>query len=280
MHRPGRGAPPEQQRARRHPDRDKSPQAGTGALWLCPERAAIYPGHMKFALISGTSILHSPHFCTWPERTVETKYGPVVLRVCGDQAVLNRHGAGPAPLPPHRINFRANLAALAELGFADIVSFNSVGSLQPRLAPGTFISCSDYVGLQQGPATYHDDELKGGAPGIANHLVPRVVAALAPEFSIATGQTYVQMRGPRFETKAEIRIIRHWGDVVGMTLAHEADLCTELGLRYNSFGIVDNYANGLEGTSIDFEAFRRHVGDNQSRVNTFIARLLDTLAAA
>ncbi len=233
---------------------------------------------MKVALVSGTSIIHSSLFSAWTERTVETKHGAVTLRERGDKVVLNRHGAGPAPLPPHRINYRANMAALAELGFTDVVSFNSVGSLQPRLAPGAFVSCADYVGLQQGPATYFDDELKGGAPGIANNLVPQIVAALAPEFAVATGQTYVQMRGPRFETKAEIRIIRHWGDVVGMTLAHEADLCTELGLRYNSLGIVDNYANGLEGTAIDFSKFKQQVHGNQERVNRFIARLLEVLA--
>jgi 5'-methylthioadenosine phosphorylase len=217
-------------------------------------------------------------FTTWAERIVETKHGRVALRERGEHVVLNRHGAGPAPLPPHRINHRANLAALAQLGFEDVVSFNSVGSLQARLAPGTFVSCSDYVGLQQGPATYFDDELKGGAPGIANNLVPRLVAGLAPAFVVATGQTYVQMRGPRFETRAEIRVIRHWGDVVGMTLAHEADLCTELGLRYNSLGMVDNYANGLEGTSIDFASFKVHVGNNQARVNGFIARVLEILS--
>ena len=62
-----------------------------------------------------------------------------------------------------------------------------------------------------------------------------------------------------------------------MTLAHEADLCTELGLRYNSFGIVDNYANGLEGTAIDFALFKQHVLHNQERVNRFITRLLETM---
>lgn len=169
------------------------------------------------------------------------------------------------------------MAALADLGFEDVVSFNSVGSLRPELVPGIFVSCADYVGLQQGPATYFDDELKGGAPGIANNLIPQLLAGLAAEFAVATGQTYVQMRGPRFETKAEIRIIRHWGDVVGMTLAHEADLCTELGLRYNSLGIIDNYANGLEGTAIDFALFKQHVHGNQHRVNRFIARVLEIL---
>jgi len=233
---------------------------------------------MKFALVSGTSILHAPMFSTWADRCVETKYGPVALKQRGEQVLLNRHGAGLAPLPPHRINFRANLAALHELGFENVVSFNSVGSLQPKLAPGTFVSCSDYVGLQQGPATYFDDALKGGAPLIANNLVSLVASALAPEFPIERGLTYVQMKGPRFETKAEIRIIRHWGDVVGMTLAHEADLCTELNLCYNSFGIVDNYANGLEGEEIDFAKFKQHVQGNQERVNRFITRLLEVLS--
>lgn len=53
---------------------------------------------------------------------------------------------------------------LADLGFKDVVSLNSVGSLKKDLPPGTFVSCSDYVGLQQGPATFFDAELKGGAP--------------------------------------------------------------------------------------------------------------------
>jgi 5'-methylthioadenosine phosphorylase len=85
------------------------------------------------------------------------------------------------------------------------------------------------------------------------------------------------MRGPRFETKAEVRIIRAWGDVVGMTAAHEADLCVELGLCYNSLALIDNYANGLEGTSIDFEAFRALVRENQARVNRLFTRLLELL---
>jgi 5'-methylthioadenosine phosphorylase len=159
----------------------------------------------------------------------------------------------------------------------DVVSLNSVGSLKRELPPGTFVSCADYVCLQQGPATYFDTELKGGAPVIANNLIPQLIAGLAPEFLIHPGKVYVQMRGPRFETKAEVRIIQHWGDVVGMTAAHEADLCTETGLRYNSLALIDNYANGLEGTEIDFTKFKELVKDNQARVNRLFARMLELL---
>lgn len=190
--------------------------------------------------------------------------------------MINRHGYK-APLPPHAINYRANIRALAELGYTDIVSLNSVGSLKPELPPGTFVSCADYVCFQQGPVTFFDDELRGGAPGIANNLIPKLTAALAPEFKIETGKVYVQMRGPRFETKAEIRVVKDWGDVIGMTAAHEADLCTEAGLNYNSLALIDNYANGLEGTEIDFAKFKDLVKSNQARVNRLFERMLEIL---
>ena len=239
-------------------------------------RPAGVSRRVKVAFISGTSIVNSTLFSSWEVRTVETKHGVVTYKRSGDHVLINRHGYG-FPLPPHAINYRANLAALAELGCADIVSLNSVGSLKPELPPGTFVSCSDYVALQQGPATFFDTELKGGAPVIANNLMPRIIAELAPEFTIHPGKVYVQMRGPRFETKAEVRIIRAWGDVVGMTAAHEADLCVELGLRYNSLALIDNYANGLEGTEIDFARFKELVRDNQAKVNRLFVRLLEIL---
>jgi 5'-methylthioadenosine phosphorylase len=231
---------------------------------------------MKVAFISGTSIVNSTLFSAWDVCTAETPYGSVTYKARGDHALLNRHGYG-FPLPPHSINYRANIRALADLGFKDVVSLNSVGSLKPDIPPGSIVSCSDYVGLQQGPATFFDTELKGGAPGIANNLIPMLVVGLSPEFVIPTGKVYVQMRGPRFETKAEIRVVHTWGDVIGMTAAHEADLCSELGLNYNSLAIIDNYANGLEGTAIDFDRFKELVKTNQQRVNRLFTRMLELL---
>ena len=231
---------------------------------------------MKVAFISGTSIVNSDLFKAWAVKTIETPYGQVTYKTKGDFALINRHGYA-FPLPPHSINYRANIRALADLGYQDIVSLNSVGSLKKELPPGTFVSCGDYVGLQQGPATFFDQELKGGAPAIANNLIPMLISKLAPEFTIHPGKVYVQLRGPRFETKAEIRILQHWGDVVGMTAAHEADLCSELGLRYNSLALIDNYANGLEGTEIDFAKFKELVKDNQAKVNRLFTRLLEIL---
>ncbi len=232
---------------------------------------------MKVAFISGTSIVNSDLFAAWETASVRTAYGEVRYKRRGDFVLINRHGYG-KPLPPHQINYRANIRGLADLGYQDIVSLNSVGSLKPALPPGTLVSCSDYVGLQQGPMTFFDDELRGGTAGIANNLMPRIVAGLAPEFDVQTGKVYVQMRGPRFETRAEVRIVQAWGDVVGMTAAHEADLCGEIGLRYNSLAIIDNFANGLEGTQVDFGNFQELVKSNQRKVNRLFSRLLEILA--
>lgn len=231
---------------------------------------------MKVAFISGTSIVNSNLFAAWEMKTVSTAYGPVAYKTSGEHVLINRHGYA-APLPPHSINYRANIRALADLGCQDIVSVNSVGSLKPELPPGTLVSCSDYVNIQSPPQTFFDDELKGGPAGIANNLIPKIVAELGAELPVQTGKVYVQMRGPRFETKAEIRIVKAWGDVIGMTAAHEADLCSEIGLRYNSFAIIDNFANGLMNEEIDFDKFRALVKANQAKVNRLFVRLLEIL---
>src|SRR5687768_10980771 len=83
---------------------------------------------MKVAFISGTSIVNSTLFSSFNVKTLETKYDQVTYKNRGDFALINRHVYS-FPLPPHSINYRANISALGQLGFKDIVSLNSVGSL-------------------------------------------------------------------------------------------------------------------------------------------------------
>ncbi|TVR51842.1 MAG: purine phosphorylase [Puniceicoccaceae bacterium] len=225
---------------------------------------------MKPALISGTSIAKSGFFSGWETVEVETPHGAVTLLRRGEAVVLNRHGFG-RHLPPHSINHRANIAALKQLGCDTVVSLNSVGSLRPDLPPGSLVSCEDYVSFH--PATYFDDRPMAMAPVLSNALIPALVAA--HEDPILTGKVYIQTRGPRFETRAEVRVLRSWGDVVGMTLAHEADLCQEIGLACNSLCVVDNFAHGLEGAQpLGPEAFRWLVAANQERVDRLLATVM------
>ena len=227
---------------------------------------------MKVGFLSGTSIVRSALFDAWARRMVATPFGTIEVREQDGVILLNRHG--PAGLPPHAINHRANLQALADLGCRDVVAVCSVGSLQPELAPGTVLVCSDYVSFR--PATLTDVDFRALAPGVANNLVPRIVGALP--YPVPTDKVYVQTPGPRFETKAEIRILRGWGDVVGMTAAAEADLCGELGLNYNLLCIVDNFANGAGGPPLSPESFRELVKANQERVDDLFRRLLTLFA--
>jgi 5'-methylthioadenosine phosphorylase len=228
---------------------------------------------MKIAFISGTSIVRSNLFDGWAERIVRTAHGEAVVKTRGDIFVLNRHGFG-APRPPHAINHRANIAALKELGVEEGVSLNSVGSLREDLPPGTIVSCDDYVNLV--PATFFDDTLNSLAPLVPNRLLPRLLENFSEK--VNTGRVYVQMRGPRFETRAEVRVIRHWGDVVGMTMASEADLCQEAGIGYNHFGMIDNYANGITDHVLSDAEFRRLVKLNQEKVNALVTHLLARLS--
>ena len=115
---------------------------------------------MKIAFLSGTSIAKSSLFDDWPTREVETVHGKAIVRSHGDFVLLNRHG--PSYLPPHAINHRANIQALADLGYRDVVALCSVGSLQTELPPGTILSCADYISFR--PCTFSDTELRALGP--------------------------------------------------------------------------------------------------------------------
>jgi 5'-methylthioadenosine phosphorylase len=187
-------------------------------------------------IIGGTSLLYS----TLPDlekKRVDTPFGNAEL-LLGDVALLMRHQQG---LPPHRINFRANMAALALAGADRIIAFGSSGSLNHDIAPGSLVIPTDYVSM-------------GDIPSIHDHAVAHVMPELSPALSqdlrrlipaARLGGTYVQTRGPRFETVAEISILSRFGDLVGMTLASEATLARELSVPFAAICTVDNYANGL-----------------------------------
>jgi len=228
---------------------------------------------MKVAFVSGTSITRSSLFDDWTKEETATLYGVVPFRRCGETVLIHRHGPG-GKTPPHMINHRANVQALADLGFTDVVSLCSVGSLDENLPPGTLVSCNDYVSLC--PATFSDEEGRYEAPLIANNLLPAILES-APH-PLETNKIYVQMRGPRFETPAEVRLIRSWGDVVGMNLASEADLCREAGLNLTALCMIDNFANGIAGESIGGERFRQQVENNQEAVNALFRSMLKTFA--
>ena len=190
------------------------------------------------------------------EEVVATPYGEVTVFV-GDVdgypiACLARHGAPPTPpAPPHRVNFRANVWALADLGCTSIFVGSAVGSVRADIRPPAFCLPDNILDFTHGRATtFHEDTLV--AVDFTYPYCSRLQgivrqATLDVGHEVVTGLVYACMQGPRFESAAEIRMLRTLGaDLVGMTAMPEAALVREKGLCYASLAVVTNLAAGLE----------------------------------
>ncbi|MBO0713664.1 MAG: S-methyl-5'-thioadenosine phosphorylase [Acidimicrobiales bacterium] len=179
--------------------------------------------------------------------------GPLAVGRVGDRAVafLARHGPR-HHLPPHRVNYRANLWALRELGVRRVLAPAAAGSLRPDLHPGELVVCDQLVDRTWGRAdTYFD----GGSVGHVSFADPYCSALGRVLVSSATAPTVVHPRGtvvviqgPRFSTRAESAWFRQAGwDLVNMTQYPEAVLARELGMCYSGLAIITDYDTGLEG---------------------------------
>ncbi|TET70787.1 S-methyl-5'-thioadenosine phosphorylase [Candidatus Bathyarchaeota archaeon] len=161
-------------------------------------------------------------------------------------AFIPRHGKG-HQIPPHRINYRANIWALKELGVRQIVASSAVGSLREDYAPGDFVFTDQFIDRTKGrPDTFYE----GGRLchiSSADPICPQLhdffvghARKLGLRFH-PTG-TYVCVQGPRFSTRAESKLFRQWGaDLVGMTLYPECVLAREAEICYVSVAMVTDY---------------------------------------
>jgi len=205
------------------------------------------------------------------QKIVKTQFGNVLLFVKNKNIFLPRHGKSNS-IPPHGINHRANICALNVLGVETIIAINSVGSLKQSLKPGSIVIPHDYVDFL--PKSFFDFELTSITPELDAHLLKKIKqAAKKVKVLVKTG-VYVQTHGPRFETKAEIAIIKKWGHVVGMTMASEATLAQELGIPYASICTVDNYANGLIKKPLSLDTLKKTQVKTQPKILKIIKELM------
>ncbi len=210
---------------------------------------------LKVAVIGGTGF--GTALAAGVPEIVETEYGPASLTraALGDGRellFLARHGAGHS-LPPHKINHRANIAALRGLGADAVFATTAVGSLRPEIRPGDFVILDDFLDFTKGDiitfygetgGVRHTDFVHPYDPGLREILRETAGIDLAPRVHLRG--TYLCTSGPRYETPAEVRLFGSWGaSVVGMTGAPEAVLCREAGLRYAGVAQATNYGTGL-----------------------------------
>lgn len=208
---------------------------------------------MKYAIIGGTGVYSAGEGRT---TTVETEYGSVevdILNFDGTEvAFISRHGKDHS-IPPHKINYRANMKALFDLGVRYIFGTVAVGSMNEAYAPGDFVIANDFLDFTK---VREHTYFTGGEHGVRhvemsdpyckNMREKLSKMAYEKNVEIAGEGVYVTTEGPRFETAAEIRFMKMvGGDIVGMTNVPEVTLAKELGMCYSAVGIITNWCTGM-----------------------------------
>jgi 5'-methylthioinosine phosphorylase len=200
---------------------------------------------------------------------------------------LPRHGR-PHALPPHRINYRANLWALREAGARAVIGVNAVGGITPAMRPGRLVVPDQIIDYTSSRAhTFFDETVHAGMhvdftrPYTESLRAGLIAAAATLALNLEDGGTYGATQGPRLESAAEIlRLERDGCDVVGMTGMPETGLARELGLGYASLCVVANWAAGKGSGPITGEEMEANLaaamGDAVQLLRAAIPRLAET----
>ena len=207
---------------------------------------------------------------------VSTEFGEASLWLAPSLAFLPRHGVK-NNIPPHRINHQANISALKQLGVSPVIGVNSSGSLRKNLPPKSLLVPHDYINFWGIKTVYHD-EIRHITPGLDQGVRTLILnAARQKGVDVAAGGIYIQTTGPRLETKAEIEMLKFFGDVVGMTMASEATLAKEIGLAYASICSVDNLCHGITELPIKEQEILSAGRQNVEAIKRVIYAVLEDL---
>ncbi len=226
------------------------------------------------------------------EIDMKTPYGDpsdkIVLGEVGGRKVafLPRHGKN-HDLPPHMINFRANIYAMKELGVKYIFGPCASGSLQPHIKPGQFVICDQFVDRTKGrkdtffdgPKTIHITMAQPYCPDLR-----KIVARSAEELDIAHHQkgTVVIIQGPRFSTVAESKWFASQGwEVINMTQYPESYLAREQEICYVNISLITDYDVGLEGhpdvVPVTLEAVVKVFNENNEKLKNLLFKAIEKI---
>ena len=194
---------------------------------------------------------------------------------------LPRHGKGHY-ISPTKINFRANIDALKQLGVTDIVSVSAVGSLKENLPPGKFIIIDQFIDRTFArEKTFFDDEIVAHvsmAHPTSNGLMNACEDAIKKSnIDYQRNGTYVVMEGPQFSTLAESNLYRSWNaDVIGMTNMPEAKLAREAEIRYASVSMVTDFdCWHPDHENVDVQQVIKILLSNAAKAKEMIKNLID-----
>jgi 5'-methylthioadenosine phosphorylase len=222
--------------------------------------------------------------------TVDSSFGPpsdqlLTGELDGQKVVfLPRHGRG-HPLPPSRLNFRANIDALKRAGVTEILSVSAVGSLKEELTPGTFVLCDQFIDRTTARERSFFDAGLTAHVSLAEPTCARLMDVLEDcaqdeGIPVRRGGTYLCIEGPQFSTRAESELFRQWGcDVIGMTNMPEARLAREAELCYTTIAMVTDYDCWHDDhENVSVESVIRVLLANADKARSLVARAVPSLS--
>jgi len=240
---------------------------------------------MRLAVIGGSG------FDEWSEleraqhHQVETPYGDALVMEGelpdGEILFMPRHGAGHR-LPPHLINYRANIHALQQLGATHVLAVNAVGGIDDEMAPGRLVVPDQIIDYTYGREhTFFTGDAAGvehvefGAPFNEEWRQTLLRLLTTGQHNPIAGAVYGCTQGPRLETHAEVQRLKRDGcDLVGMTAMPEAALARELDLTYAMVAIVVNWAAGLHPAPISFDEIYRLLRGGVTQLKAVLPQLV------
>lgn len=246
-----------------------------------------------FGFITGSGFYDLPGLQDPVLRSIDTAFGVVDVTTGrwhgADVAFLPRHG-GEHSVPPQQINYRGNIAALHAVGVTDVLATAVSGGIADHLGTGSLVVIDDFIDWTTGrndtffdrPGKKRASVEEGGVthtemsnPYDAGLRAGLLAAADAQGIELHPSGTYICFNGPRFETKAEIRMAKILGaDLVGMTGYPEVALAVERGLRYASIGVISNPAAGLAAVDISVDEIMAAVGAAKDTVLGLFAHVV------
>ncbi len=243
---------------------------------------------MTLAIIGGTGLTKIDDLNIVDQQNLHTPYGtpsaPFQIAELNGQTIvfLARHG-NPHRIPPHKINYRANIWGLKQLGVREIIAVAAVGGISAAMGPAHIAIPDQIIDYSYGrDHTFFADDLEHVTHidftlPYATHLRERIIlAAQQSGIEISHNATYGCTQGPRLETSAEIKRLAQDGcDLVGMTGMPEAALAKELELAYANISVVANWGAGIVSGEITMAEIERNL---ETGMNKAIKLLTATIS--
>ena len=242
----------------------------------------------KLAIIGGSGLTQMSGLTIREEIDVDTNWSkPSASISCGEFQqkeilFLPRHG-NPHVIPPHKINYRANMSALHQLGVTHIVAINTVGGITAGMTPCRIVIPNQLIDYTHGRInTYYEDNPEelvhiDFTYPYSRTLREQLIASAEKEgIEIVNSGTYAVTQGPRLESAAEVKRLEKDGcDIVGMTSMPEASLARELDIEYACCALVVNWAAGKSDDIITIEILEQNLGDGMAEILNLLGAFLE-----